>query len=184
MALPPPFPQVRPTDLITLHVFRIDFFYCSWRLPSFLNSWLRLLVVQSQSVHWFSLFLQRPPLFNSHCWCPSFTHSSFFDEPDDSLTISKLIPAPYREFVDVFSEKSALRIVLLILTIPNPSHDEFDLFGYSWCICCGLCWRHFDFPLVWMIIAFTFLMFFPVFAPKISSPSFPNALLIKTMSNS
>ena len=54
-------------------------------LPSFLDSWLRL-AVQTQSVHRlgqtfldiFSLLLQRPPFFNSHCWCPSFTHSSSF----------------------------------------------------------------------------------------------------------
>ena len=39
------------------------------------------------------------------------------DEPDDSLTISKLLPAPYREFADVFSEKSANLL---------PSHRPFD----------------------------------------------------------
>lgn len=39
------------------------------------------------------------------------------DEADDSDTISLLIPAPYRNFADVFSEKSANII---------PSHRQFD----------------------------------------------------------
>ena len=41
----------------------------------------------------------------------------FDDEPDDSSTISNLIPDPYCDFSDVFSEKSANLL---------PSHRPFD----------------------------------------------------------